>query len=83
MSRTTTGRGQRAPKGVMRRLIRTIFEFYPVLLPITMGCILINAIVSSAPSIFMQNAISIVEDHFQTGDWASASGRIIRLVPSC
>ena len=80
MSRTTTGRGQRAPKGVMRRLIRTIFEFYPVLLPITMGCILINAIVSSAPSIFMQNAISIVEDHFQTGDWASASGQIIRLV---
>ena len=64
----------------MRRLIRTIFEFYPVLLPITMGCILIDAIVSSAPSIFMQNAISIVEDHFQTGDWASASGRIIRLV---
>ena len=80
MSRTTTGRGQRAPKGVMKRLIRTIFEFYPVLLPITLGCILVNAIVSSVPSIFMQNAISIVEDHFQTGDWASASGRIIRLV---
>ena len=38
MSRTTTGRGQRAPKGVMKRLIRTIFEFYPVLLPITLGC---------------------------------------------
>ena len=80
MSRTTTGRGQRAPKGVMRRLIRTIFEFYPVLLPITMGCILINAIVSSAPSIFMQNAISIVEETFPTGDWASASGRIVKLL---
>ena len=80
MSRTTAGRGQRAPKGVMRRLIRTIFGFYPVLLPITMGCILINAIVSSAPSIFMQNAISIVEDHYQSGDWSSASGRIIQLV---
>ena len=49
MSRTTTGRGQRAPKGVMKRLIRTIFEFYPVLLPITLGCILVNAIVSSVP----------------------------------
>ena len=80
MSRTTAGRGQRAPKGVMRRLIRTIFGFYPVLLPITMGCILINAIVSSAPSIFMQNAISIVEDHYQSGDWSSASGRIMKLV---
>ena len=80
MSRTTTGRGQRAPKGVMRRLIRTIFEFYPVLLPITLGCILVNAIVSSVPSIFMQNAISIVEETFPTGDWASASGRIAKLL---
>ena len=80
MSRTTTGRGQRAPKGVMRRLIRTIFEFYPVLLPITLGCILVNAIVSSVPSIFMQNAISIVEETFPSGDWASASGRIAKLL---
>ena len=80
MSRTTTGRGQRAPKGVMRRLIRTIFGFYPVLLPITLGCILVNAIVSSVPSIFMQNAISIVEETFPTGDWASASGRIAKLL---
>ena len=80
MSRTTTGRGQRAPKGVMKRLIRTIFEFYPVLLPITLGCILVNAIVSSVPSIFMQNAISIVEETFPTGDWASASGRIVKLL---
>ena len=80
MSRTTTGRGQRAPKGVMKRLIRTIFEFYPVLLPLTLGCILINAIVSSVPSIFMQNAISIVEDHYASGDWSSASGQIVKLL---
>ena len=36
-------RGKRAPKGVMPRLIRTVFSFYPVLLPITIACILINA----------------------------------------
>ena len=47
--RTTTARGQRAPKGVLRRLIRTLFEFYPVLLPVTLVCILINAIVSAVP----------------------------------
>ena len=29
--RKTTARGQRAPKGVLRRLLRTLFEFYPVL----------------------------------------------------
>ncbi len=44
---TSTQRGRRAPKGVMPRLIRTIFSFYPVLLPITICCILVNAIVSS------------------------------------
>ena len=49
----TTERGKRAPKGVMPRLIRTVFSFYPVLLPVTIGCILVNAIVSSMPSVFM------------------------------
>ena len=51
---TTTQRGKRAPKGVLRRLLRTLFEFYPVLLPVTMVCIVINAVVSSVPSVFMQ-----------------------------
>ena len=32
----TTARGQRAPKGVLRRLMRLLFEFYPVLLPVAL-----------------------------------------------
>ena len=76
----STARGKRAPKGVMPRLIRTVFSFYPVLLPVTIGCILINAIVSSMPSVFMQNAIAVVEATYKTGDWASASGTIFRLL---
>ena len=59
---STTARGQRAPKGVLRRLLRTLFEFYPVLLPITMVCILINAVVSAAPAIFMQYKFAVVGD---------------------
>ncbi len=77
---TSTGRGKRAPKGVAARLIRTIFSFYPVLLPITLCCILVNAVVSSLPSVFMQNAIAVVESTYRTGDWASASGTIFRLL---
>ena len=76
----STERGKRAPKGVMLRLIRTVFSFYPVLLPITIACILINAIVSSMPSVFMQNAMAIVEDTYAAGDWAAAAGPIMRLV---
>ena len=78
--RKTTARGQRAPKGVLRRLLRTLFEFYPVLLPVTLVCILINAIVSATPAIFMQNIIAIVDDTYKSGDWASVSGKILSFV---
>src|SRR5699024_8266051 len=54
--------------------------FYPVLMPVTLACILINAIVSSMPSVFMQNVIAVVEDTYQAGDWAAASGRILSLL---
>ena len=77
---TNSMRGRRAPKGVLPRLVRTIFGFYPVLLPITLGCILVNAVVSSMPSVFMQNVISVVDKTYASGDWSSASGRIFSLL---
>ena len=76
----STARGQRAPKGVLRRLLRTLFEFYPVLLPITMVCIVINAVVSAAPAVFMQNVIQVVDDSFTSGDWSAVSGKILGFV---
>lgn len=76
----STARGQRAPKGVLRRLLKTLFEFYPVLLPVTLVCILINAIVSSVPSVFMQKIIAIVDDTYKSGDWASVSTQILTFV---
>ncbi len=76
----TTARGQRAPKGVLSRLLRTLFEFYPVLLPVTMVCILVNAIVSAVPAVFMQNVIAVVDESYKSGDWASVSGRILTYV---
>ena len=79
-TRTTTARGQRAPKGVLRRLLRTLFEFYPVLLPVTMLCIVINAVISAAPAIFMQNVIQIVDDSYKSGDWSAVSGQILTFV---
>ena len=77
---STTPRGQRAPKGVLWRLLKTLFEFYPVLLPVTLVCILINAIVSSVPSVFMQNIIALVDSSYKSGDWSSVSGQILTFV---
>ena len=73
-------KGRRAPQGIIGRLVRTLFGFYPVMLPLVIVCILFNAVVSSMPSIFMQNVIAAVEQSWQTGDWASVSGQIMQLV---
>ena len=65
---------------ILLRLIKMLFSFYPVMLPVALGCILFNAIISSIPSIFMQNVISLVEQSWQAGDWAAVGGQILRFV---
>ena len=73
---------RRTEKGgaVVGRLLRTMREFYPVMLPLAVVCIVINAVVSSIPSLFMQNIIAVIEQSWQSGDWAAAKGPILRLV---
>ena len=67
-------------KGTIRRLVRTLLEFYPVLLPVTLVCILFSAVVATVPSVFMQKIIAVIEGSWQSGDWAAVSGRIFGLV---
>ena len=71
---------QKMKKGTVGRLLRTMREFYPVMLPVAVACIVFSAVVSSIPSIFMQNVIAAVESSWQSGDWGAAGGRILRLV---
>ena len=55
-------------------------NFYPVLLPAAVLCIVFNAMVSSIPSVFMQNIIAVVEGSWQSGDWSAVGPQILRLV---
>ena len=59
----------KAGKKTFLRLIRTIFGFFPVLLPLVLIGILFNAIVGSIPAVFMQKVIAVVEQNWQSGDW--------------
>ena len=59
------------------RVIKKLFGYYPVLVPLTVGCILFAAIVSSIPSLFIQNVIAGIEKWYLTGDWASAQKEIV------
>ena len=67
-------------KGTLPRIIKTLFEFYPVMMPVVLICIVFSAIVSSIPSVFMQQVISVIDSNYKTGDWEGVSGKIIRLV---
>ena len=67
-------------KGVTGRLLKTIYQFYPVMFPVTIVCILFNAVISSIPAIFMQNVIAVLTDNYKAGDWAAVSTQIFKLV---
>lgn len=67
-------------KGTALRLIKLLFKFYPRLLPFTILCILINAIVSAIPSVFQQKVIALIEANWRTGDWDKVSGQIMASV---
>lgn len=75
--------GKKMPKikkGTTGRLIKTLFGFYPVMLPLTVACILFNAVISSMPSIFMQRVIAAVEENWAFGSWETAGKTIIGTV---
>ena len=67
-------------KGVLGKILKTLFKFYPVMLTITIILIIINAIVGSLPSVFMQKVIAILEDNYKSGDWQAISKSIFSLV---
>lgn len=65
---------------VMGRVFKMLFGFYPVMLPITILFIVLTAIISAIPMVFMQKIIAAIEESFATGDWAAVSGKIIGLI---
>ena len=67
-------------KSIVLRLLKTMKEFYPVMMPVTVICIIFSAVVSSVPAVFMQNVIAVVERSWQTGDWSMVGGQVLRLV---
>ncbi len=78
VARRQKGDGPKKP-GRMRtlgRLIKTLFSFYPKILPVVIVCIVISAMLSAMPATFIQRALEIVTAHWQTGDWDAVAGQI-------
>lgn len=61
----------------LKRTVKMLRKFYPVLVPVTVFCILFSAVASSIPAIFVQNIITVIEKWYESGDWEAASKEII------
>ena len=66
-------------KGVFKRTIKSVFKYYPRMMTIALVCILFNAVVSSLPTIFMQQVFSTIEAAEKAGQgWAEVGMDIVR-----
>ncbi len=66
---------------IVARILRMLFSFYPVMLPITIVCILISAVTAAIPALFMQKVLAVIETSLLDGTpWAEASKEILPLV---
>lgn len=81
MSKATTAeRALNRKGGTMSRLIKTLFGFYPVLLPLVVAGVVLCAIINSIGATFLQSALQIISDSWQSGDWTTAQPKILKLV---
>lgn len=65
----------------VKRLIKLLFSFYPKLLPLIILLIIINAVISSVPSLFQQKVLALIEDAGNNGwTWETVKPDIIHNV---
>ena len=46
--------------GVLKRLLKMLFGFYPVILPVSIACIVFCAVTSAIPAIFLEKVINAI-----------------------
>ena len=64
-------------KGVMKRVIKMLFHYYPVLVPLTILCTVFNAVASAIPAVFLERVTKMIELWQSSGDWAGARAEIM------
>lgn len=64
----------------VKRLIQMEFSFFPKPLPFVIFLIIVNAVISSIPSVFQQKVIAVLQDAWTNGlEWSQVSGQILHL----
>ena len=77
MSRQRPPSARSTAKGsTMSHLIKTLFGLYPVLCPLVVVGVVLCAIINSIGATFLQSALQIISESWQSGDWEAAEPKI-------
>ena len=60
-----------------KRIIKMLFKFYPVMMPLTVACIIFSAVTAAVPAVFQQKIIADIEIFIKSGDWNAAKQAIL------
>jgi len=84
MPKAHKNRGKAAanPMKTLPRVIKMVFKYYPKATVTIIACIIIAAVLTSMPSIFLQKALRIIGEHWQSGDWSAAQPEIAQVACS-
>ncbi|MBR3715125.1 MAG: ABC transporter ATP-binding protein [Clostridia bacterium] len=76
------GGKRKIDKGTLGRVVKLLFKSYPVLVPITIFCIIFSAVVSSIPSLFIKSVLEVVDKYTEAGNfnWDAASKEILPII---
>ena len=68
-------------KGIVKRLLKSLFRYYPVMLPIALVCIVVNAAISSIPALFMEDLYSLLGDALVKNlGWSDVAGDVAAIM---
>ena len=67
-------------KSTIKRILKMLISFYPVLIPVTAICIIFSAIVSVMPAVVSQKIYAILNNEANFGKWDFVFGEILPLI---
>ena len=71
------------------RIVKMLFKFYPVLMPIVVACMVLSSLVSAIPALFQQRIIAAITKFTESSEyiagnysaaWSMAKGEIIKYI---
>jgi ATP-binding cassette subfamily B protein len=77
---STRGNAPQHPMTTLKRTLKLVFSYYHVYSILIVACIIAQATLASLPSIFLQQALAVIGQYWQSGDWVAAEPQLLHIV---